>query len=645
MSNNLEETYNPITPKVRATCTQVSQIIASLPVNVQENMHLSITGLSHRVPYGRLPHERKAKSRLLANTSSLMLHDVPIWTSRSGSTLINIESCAATQPVSSLQLPFSIQMKMEVLSPGYHGGDDKGCTDFLVDMCYPMHALTDADVPICIVFVTVKDNTYHVVFVTAVGSLLLYVIPVGSRALSSKVVLGYNVTMCAMLKSILYFLSNGRLYSIELNSVRVIPPEQLCTPLQPQPQIQPHLVPHGAKVLTHISTDCTEVHAMSSTGTIYSGTCSGLVRVCSLEGTNIVSFVAISGKKVAYITLRSNMIAYLCTSHGDILATYNAVLQIQQTVDKQGALLLLRGLIILVYGDTAYSIVISPTADSVLLDAFSSRLLSSNIMGNTLTIMYSCGDKCFRLIARFPPSPKSQLKRASLQNCISMQSIEVKQIGITAQVPSDSFFFILTAHNSSFCCIYFSALCEQPTQIHKIEVEHCIFGNRCVEPSLCSLCRCRYSRNTELSVNFNPLSTNLNWYINVLTEAGKVLDYDRAVQIVKKGMDCDEIKTELINQYATSSLAPFLNSVMLDLAQLKVLTQTGCSFVALHVAILIVQRYGASTPWLTALVCQDTKMSRKHLRDLVSIFSLHLGFFGIPVLGNPMRRNVAFDSF
>lgn len=64
------------------------------------------------------------------------------------------------------------------------------------------------------------------------------------------------------------------------------------------------------------------------------------------------------------------MTAYLCTSHGDTLTTYNAVLQIQQTVDKQGVLLLLRGLIILIYGDTAYSIVISSTADLDLLDAF-----------------------------------------------------------------------------------------------------------------------------------------------------------------------------------------------------------------------------------------------------------------------------------
>lgn len=210
----------------------------------------------------------------------------------------------------------------------------------------------------------------------------------------------------------------------------------------PPLQLQPHLVPHGAKVLTHISTDYTEVHAMSSTGTVYSGTCSGLVRVCSFESNSIVSLVAVSGKKVAYAILRSNMTAYLCTSHGDTLTTYNAVLQIQQTVDKQGVLLLLRGLIILIYGDTAYSIVISSTADLDLLDAFSSRILSSNIMGNTLAVVYSCGDECFRLTARFPPLSKSQLKRMSLQNCISMQSTKVKPIGITALASSGSSFYV-----------------------------------------------------------------------------------------------------------------------------------------------------------------------------------------------------------
>lgn len=636
MPGNLEETCDPIAPEATTTATrvQLSQIIAALPASVQENVHLSITGLSHRMPYSRLPHERKAKSRLLANASSLTLHDVPIWTSRSGATLISIESCAVTQPMSLLQLPFSVHMRVEIPSQGCHGGDTKGCTDFLVDMCHPMHALTDVDVPVCIVSITVKDNICHVVLVTSAGSLLLCMISMSSRILSSKVVLGYNVTMCSMLQNTLYFLSNGRLYSTELNSVHVVPPLQL----------QPHLVPHGAKVLTHISTDYTEVHAMSSTGTVYSGTCSGLVRVCSFESNSIVSLVAVSGKKVAYAILRSNMTAYLCTSHGDTLTTYNAVLQIQQTVDKQGVLLLLRGLIILIYGDTAYSIVISSTADLDLLDAFSSRILSSNIMGNTLAVVYSCGDECFRLTARFPPSSKSQLKRMSLQNCISMQSTKVKPIGITALASSGSSFFMLTAHNSPFCSVYFLALCERSRQTHKAGAEHCIFGSKCVEPSLCSLCRCKYSWNTAPSINPDPSGTNLNWYIAALTEAGRCLDYDCAIQIIKKEIDCDKVKTELINQYVTSPLAPFLNSFVLDLAQLEVLTQTGCSFVALHVAILIVQRYGASTPWLTALVCQDTKMSKRHLRDLASIFSLHLGFFGIPVLGSPTRRNVASDS-
>lgn len=630
MSNNLEETCSC------TTATKLSRIIISLPADTQESVHLSIKGVSHRMPYSRLPRGRKARSRLLANASSLTLHDVPIWTLKSGDVLTKIEACTALQSLP-LAFPLSVQIVMEVPLPSRREKDTKERTNFVVDLCHSRHALTDIDIPIRIVSVTVENSICHIIFVTLVGSLLLYVVSLNSRSLISKTVLGYNVTACSVLQTTLYFLSSGRLYTVELDSICSMATAQ-SNVLQPQQQTNMHLVPHGAKVLTHISTDGTEMHALSPSGTIYSGTSNGLVRLLSFDSANIVSFVAVPGKRVAYIVLRSTMIAYLYTIQGDVLATYSAVLQALQTVDKQGALLLLREMLILVYGDIAYSILLPSTVDSVSMDSFSLRLLSSGVVGNTLTIIYSSGSKCFWLVAKFPIFPGSQSKRTSLQTFVSMESITVKEIIPATQVSSNSSFFsIIAAHNLPSCCIYFVEFRGPPLCMQGTGSGYCIFGERCLEPCLCSFCRCPRTHSTAPPVLLDSSAICLGWYIDALTEAGRLLNYDLAAQIVSVGMSNDKIKAELISLYATNSLASFLHPFMFNLACLELLVRTGCSFLALHIAIFVIQHYGASTPWLTALTCQETSISRRHLRDLASIFSLHLNFFGIPELGIPAQ--------
>lgn len=636
MHDNLKETHSPATTPTTATATQLNRIIASMPASVKEHIHLAIEGVSHRMPCDRLPRERRARNRLLANASSLTLHDVPIWTFKSGEILADIEGCAATQPSPLIQLPISIHMIMDTPLSPRRGGEGKGCSDFVVDMSHRGYALSDVDMPVCIVSVIAKGDMYNVILVTYAGSLLLCAVSTDSHSLIARISLGYNVVMCCMLHDTIYFLSSGRLYAIDttgLDNTYAMSTIQSHTPLQSQPQIRPRRISHGAKILTHISADCTALHALSSTGVVYSGTGNELVRSFSFEDNNIVSFIALSGKEIAYIILRTTMTAYFYTNQGDVLATYSAVLQLQQTINKQGAVLLLHGLILLVYKDAVYSIALEASSAS------SSRILSSNIVGSTLTVICSSGSKCFRLIAKIPTLSKSQLKQTSLRSYISIQYTEVRPVRFPIQSSSSaSLLCFLTAYSLQSYSVYFLAFSETSIQTRVAETEHCIFGNKCSKPSLCSLCRCTHSKNALFSVPPDQSLMNLNWYTFALTEAGKLLDCNRAIQIIQLGINCDKIRAELMNVYTTSSLAPFLYPFMFNIAHLEVLVRAGCSFVASNLAIIIIQHFGASAPWLTALVCQNTNVSRRHLRDLASLFSLHLNFFGIPMLGIPARR-------
>lgn len=628
MCENPKETcYLTTAPTV---ATKLKRIIASIPDSIKQNIHLSIDGVSHRMPYNRLPPDRKARNRLLLNTSSITLHDIPIWSLRSGDVLTDIEEYTTTHPVPLIQLPISIQMIIDVPSSSRHEGDIKECTNFVVDISHTAYAFDNVNIPVSIVSLIALEYVYCIIFITAIGSLYLCAVSMDLHSLIAKVSLGYNVTMCSMIQNTLYFLSRGRLYAIDVGTITNMYRKskmQSYTSLQSQIHIQPHCISNGVKTLTHISADCTEVHAVSSTGTVYSITSNGLARVFGFKNSTIISFIVISSKKITYIVLRANMIAYLYTSQGDVLATYSAVLQVQQTVDRQGAILVLQGLFVIVYGDAAYSITLKTSF---------SRVLFSNTAGGTLTIIYTDRHRCFKLIATLPTLSKSQLKRTHLQSYINIPSAEVKQIKFSTQSSfNTSLLCALAAYSLQSCSVYLLAFSGDAAQTCKTEVNDCVFGHKCSQPSLCSLCRCSCNQKTLLPIPSDQSLMDLNWYMVALTEAGKLLDYDRAIQIIKIGMNCDKIRTELMDMYTTSSLAPFLHQFMFNLAHLEVLVRTGCSFVAIHIIIIIIQHFGASAPWLTALACQDTNISRRHLRDLALLFSFHLNFFGIPILDAP----------